>query len=307
MYFKKDLAPENPFAEFERKKTVYQSFFAEGTKQGHQMYLASRAASYQGGLVFANACLYRGSSFIANPCTVKTDAVYDRSADPAFPPENLSKKVLNCARFKKLCDSKNLMYQLLEEYMPKTFPIKDKKDFHNALNFFPSNALAVLKPSKGLGGKGIVIGTPSQLKTVPLKEGGEYSLQEFIDTSRGISGIAEGRHDLRVAIVEGKIVFSHVRTPKQGSYLANVSQGGSLQEVLLENIPSQIIEMTKKVQSIIDPAFHYPVYSIDFGIMKDRPYVFEINDRIGFPSEDMQNAPRFITALLQSLLLRARA
>ncbi len=307
MYFKKDRSPRDPFAEFSRKEKIYHLFFSEGTRQGHKMYLASGAASYQGNMTFSNAYLYNGRSFNTESCVIEADAIYDRSAGLNFPPENISKKTLNCAQFKKLCDNKNLMYQLLGKYMPKTFPIKNKEDLHQALHFFPPGDLVVLKPSNGLGGKGIIIDTPLKLREALIKEGGEYSLQQFIDTSRGIPGITHERHDLRIAIVEGEIVFSHVRIPPRGNYLANVAQGGSLREVLLENIPPCVIETTRQIQSLIDSNFHYPVYSIDFGIMGDRPYIFEINDRIGFPAENMHNAPRFIEALLQSLLLRANA
>jgi hypothetical protein len=47
--------------------------------------------------------------------------------------------------------------------------------------------------------------------------------------------------------------------------------------------------------------FNYPLYSIDFGFEKGRPYVFELNDTIGLPSEKMPSHKIFIEKLLLSL------
>jgi len=154
-------------------------------------------------------------------------------------------------------------------------------------------------------GKGIVIDSPEKLSTITLEEGVEYCLQEFIDTSKGIPGIVRGYHDLRIIIVDGEIVLCHVRTPKEGSLLANVAQGGSIREVPLEIIPSNILRRVADTQAHIDQRFDFPLYSIDFGIQNAIPFVFELNDQIGFPSEEMRHE-LFITNLIHSLRKRAQ-
>ncbi len=151
-------------------------------------------------------------------------------------------------------------------------------------------------------GKGIIIDFPTNLKQTELNPKMEYVLQEFVDTAKGIPNIVMGHHDLRIIIVNGKMTLAHVRTPKEGSLLANVAQGGSLQEIRLENIPHFIKNTAQKIQSLVDTTFNFPLYSIDFGIQnQNTPFVFELNDQIGFPQENMSQYPAFIDGLLDGL------
>lgn len=106
---------------------------------------------------------------------------------------------------------------------------------------------------------------------------------------------------MRIAIAEGKIVLAHVRTPRQGSFLANVAQGGTIKEVPLSKIPKKILQVVRAVQNKIDQKFNYPLYSIDFGISKNKVFIFEINDQIGFPTGEMKNAEKFVDQILKSL------
>lgn len=306
MYFKKERSIQDPFREFEAKKNTYYSLFQKGTSMGIKMYLASGEKNYLGNMRFKNPFFYNGDSFV--PCTsnIYADSVFDRSSGLSFPSPDISYKTLNGIEFKRVCESKNLMYELLGNYMPKSVPVKGKGDLLKKLSLFDSCFLVVLKPSNGLGGENIIIDHPDVIKKAVIKEESEYTLQEFVDTSLGISGITNNRHDLRVVIVGGNMIFSTLRTPRKGSYLANVSQGGLIREIPLEIIPSTILEVVKKIQAIIDQRFNYPIYSIDFGIVDKKPYVFELNDRIGFPTDDMPSAPYFIDSLLQSLIKLAK-
>jgi glutathione synthase/RimK-type ligase-like ATP-grasp enzyme len=150
-------------------------------------------------------------------------------------------------------------------------------------------------------GKGIIIDVANNMKKTKLKDDQKYILQKFIDTSAGIEGIVDGLHDLRVVIVEGEIVWCHVRRPKAGTYLANVALGGSIEEVEINRIPSYIIDAVHKIQSMIDNKYNMPLYSIDFGISSKTPYVFELNDQIGFPKVSMKNKDLFISNIIKSL------
>jgi glutathione synthase/RimK-type ligase-like ATP-grasp enzyme len=155
-------------------------------------------------------------------------------------------------------------------------------------------------------GQGIIIDYPENIAQADIQDDQEYILQEFVDTSGGIPGVIAGHHDLRVVIASGEIVLSHVRTPKEGSLLANVAQGGSIKEVAVKDIPESIITVVKKIQALIDKRFDYPLYSIDLGIQhKETAFVFELNDQIGFPSEDMSAKKEFLDKILDSLEHRA--
>lgn len=308
MYFHKRKLGKDPFSTFGMKRSVYHDFFKRGIERGFDMYIASGKENYAESLIFCNAYRYTGEFFEPAAEALKADAVFDRSGGMFFPPENIGYKVLNDINFKRLCNNKNETQKIIGEFMPRSVKIENRPTLITQLKSFSPSVLAVLKPAKGMCGRGIVIDYPEKLAEEKIEDGREYILQEFVDTSVGIPGIITGHHDLRVVIVNGEIVLSHVRAPKEGSLLANVAQGGSIQEVLIENIPSFVIDTVKKVQSCIDEKFDYPLYSIDLGIQKESGvFVFELNDQIGFPSKQMKATGKFLDKALDSLEKRALA
>jgi glutathione synthase/RimK-type ligase-like ATP-grasp enzyme len=304
MYFHKRPMSADPFTTFGKKRAVYHDFFRRGTALGFDMFIASGKEHYRHPLTFENAYRYDMGHFVEYG-PIEADAVYDRSGGMTFPPETIGMKTLNSIAFKRLCNDKNAMERVLGKFMPKNFPVMDQESLSAGIRSLGACPLAVLKPAKGMQGKGIVIDSPTNLSTITLEEGVGYCLQEFIDTSKGIPGIVSGYHDLRIIIVDGEIVLCHVRTPKEGSLLANVAQGGSIREVPLEIIPAVILRRVADIQARIDKQFDFPIYSIDFGIQNAVPFVFELNDQIGFPSEEMHHEP-FLTNLIQSLWKRAQ-
>ncbi len=304
MYFHRRPLGNDPFSTFTNKRTVYHQFFKQGVSAGFQMFIASGKENYEEPSTFKDAYEYVDGSFTPYG-TISADAVFDRSGGLSFPRENNDINVLNTIAFKRLCNDKNAMYALLSDYMPKNYTVRDATELEAATKTFDDRETVVLKPAKGMQGKGIIIGPATELRATALEPGQEYSLQEFVDTSMGIPGVVKTRHDLRVIIVDGEIVLCHVRIPKEGSLLANVAQGGSIREVPISDIPAFIIERVFMIQRRIDVLFDFPLYSIDFGIQDGKtPYVFELNDQIGFPSEEM-DSELFIERILRSLGKRA--
>lgn len=301
MYFKKERFGQDPFLKFGKKRSVYRYFFQKGREMGFDMYLASGPDSYLSNLNFKNPAFFNGEIFSVHNKIIKADAIYDRSGGVSFPPPKIDLKVLNCSKFKILCNDKNLMYQYFSQFMPRSFAIETPADLKSFLKKFDSDSLVVLKPAKGLGGKNIIIDKVADLNKVILEKEKTYVLQEFIDTSYGIKGLTEETHDLRVVIANGKIVLSHLRTPKKGSLLANVAQGGAIREIPIKKIPLSVLKTVLKMQKLIDKKFNFPVYSIDFGVTRKGPLIFELNDQIGFPSEKMKNAKNFVKATIHSL------
>ncbi|OGI22092.1 MAG: hypothetical protein A2808_03650 [Candidatus Moranbacteria bacterium RIFCSPHIGHO2_01_FULL_55_24] len=306
MYFHRRPLSSDPFQKLGIKRSVYHSFFKKGTGLGFDMYVANGKENYEPPLTFKDAYLYTGNFFELQKGIIEADAVFDRSGGISFPPVEIGQKTLNSSEFKHLCHDKNLMGIRLGRFMPRSFVIKNQEELLSQLKSLEGAPLAVLKPAKGMQGKGILIDKPENLAHVVLEEKSEYVLQEFVDTSQGIPGITEGYHDLRIVVVNGKITLAHVRTPKEGSLLANVALGGSIEEVPLEKIPSFILSCVQEIQAVIDEEFDFPLYSIDFGIQAgSQPFVFELNDQIGFPSEKMNSSELFIENTLEALAKRA--
>ena len=306
MYFRKRPLSRDPFETFGTKRSVYYQFFKQGVDLGFDMFVANGEENYEHPLQFKNTFIYEYDHFEPYPEKIDADAIFDRSGGISFPPEKIGNKVLNCIEFKRLCNDKNAMKEFLGDYMPKSNCIRTQEDLLFRLEDYKEIPRVVLKPARGMQGKDIIIDSPKNIARIKLRAATEYTLQEFIDTSSGIPGITSTYHYLRVVTVNGEIVLSHVRTPKHGSLLANVAQGGSIQEVLIKDIPDFIRDATRKIQSLIDEKYDFPLYSIDFGIQnKTTPFVFELNDQIGFPSEAMIGSYFFIRQILKSLKKRA--
>jgi len=127
-----------------------------------------------------------------------------------------------------------------------------------------------------------------------------------VDTSSGISGLVDGLHDLRVAIINGRGVWCHVRTPPPGSFEANVAQGGAIKEVSWERLPGSVKKIVSQIADKFYKEYDNPFYSIDFGMGKDGPLIFELNDQIGFPTWEMKARDRFLNELVESFALKLK-
>ncbi len=305
-YGKERIFSNNPFENKGIKKTVYFYFFEHGTALGYDMYLVCGIKNYLGKLIFSNALFFDKNKFKPTSGKIKADAIIDRSGTKKFPPDNIQDKVLDNNAFKKLCWNKTLMYDYLKEYCPTSYIVKNYRELNATLQELDEKKLIVLKPARGLKGKDIIIDYPEKIASLKnLNFDADWILQEFVDTSSGIPGLVNGIHDLRVAIVNGKIAFSHIRQPKTGSKISNVANGGSIREVEIKNIPEKILATSKKLKRKIDHDFDNPLYSIDFGMQNGTSFVFEINDTIGFPSENMKKYKSFINEVLRALAIRA--
>ncbi|OGI25061.1 MAG: hypothetical protein A3J76_02400 [Candidatus Moranbacteria bacterium RBG_13_45_13] len=309
MFYGKEKAfKKDPFEDKGLKKSVYYYFFQKGSRLGFDMYLVMGREKYMGGLKFRKPLFFNPAkeNFEVLDQIVEVDAVLDRSGGTRFPPLGISEKVLDNRKFKLICWNKILMYKYLRGFSPPSYGLKSFKGMRKNLRFFRETELVVLKPASGLKGKDVHIDYPSkilQLRDIDFGKG--WVLQKFVDTSGGINGLVRGRHDLRIAIVNGKMVFSHIRQPRSSCRVANVAQGGSIKEIAIRKIPKQILKKTKGLQQKIDADFDRPLYSIDFGIQNKEPFVFEINDSIGFPSEKMTCYKKFINNVLEALSIRA--
>jgi glutathione synthase/RimK-type ligase-like ATP-grasp enzyme len=121
-----------------------------------------------------------------------------------------------------------------------------------------------------------------------------------VETSGGLPPITSGRHDVRVVVINKKVVWAHVRVPPKGSYKANAAGGGVLREIDYEKeVPDSIKKIVEAVSADFYEKYDNPIYSLDFGMDKSgKPFIFEINDQIGFPRPGMKNGDIFLKELV---------
>ena len=304
--FSKDLQGQDPLGHIVTKIRVYLRLLDLMQKEGWEAYVLTRK-TYKGGGIFDGGWQYRDGNFSLTKERIKIDLVYDRTGGIFFPPENDSLEVVNKRQFKILCWDKWATYKEIGGYMPATFLIESENDIPAILPKIKTEKV-VLKPYNGLKGVGVFIGRKSDALGFHFPEKYErYIAQEFVDTTSGIPGITSGMHDLRVAVINGKAVWCHVRVPKKGTFTANAAQGGTLTEVDYEKVPSAIKNIVSEVSKKFTERYDNPIYSLDFGINSDgNPLIFEINDQIGFPKWEMKNRDKFLNALVDNFKSRLK-
>ncbi len=231
--------------------------------------------------IFANPRWYNNKKFLIywDLLSNKTgknapvDLIFDRcvslnSGHYAFM-EKLRKRIvkqmpiINNPFVESACNDKFMTYKLFGNHSPKTF-------FSVRQISKIKSEQVVIKPRFGSGGRGIKIVNKNSVRRLSK----DYMLQEFIDTSYGIKGEFRGVHDLRLVILDGKIIDFYVRSPKQG-LLSNISLGGRLFRI--KRCPAKVGHIARIIDKRLinyKPRF----YSIDFLIDKAQvPWVVELN------------------------------
>lgn len=294
--FSRDFEGTSPLGHIGIKLPVYLKLLDLCQKEGWDTYVLTRQ-TYKGDGIFDGVWKYENQKFSKLDTEIKIDIVYDRTGGVKFPIKGDNLVVVNNLDFKILAWDKFKTYDVIGEFMPKTVWLKDIKKIKT--NWI------VAKPFNGLEGKGIYIGPREKLTKKDLMPGKKYVVQEYVDTSGGIIGIATGMHDLRVVVVNGKVVWCHVRVPKAGMFLANRAQGGTLTEIDYEKVPESIKKVVETISKKFYVEYDNPVFSLDFGMEKaTTPKIFEINDQIGFPRWEMKNRDTFLKALVENFKLK---
>lgn len=246
---------------------------------GAECYLVRAQETYLGGNRFSGGWKFESGAFLRINGLIEVDVIFnkgilevDEKANMVVPPE-----------MDVLCTNKERTYELFEEFCPKTVEVQNEKDLVSAIEGIPSN-IVVAKPLDAYGGEGVMIGPKEEI--LQKVRHFPYLIQEFIDTSMGIPGITESRHDFRIIIIDGEVVSTLLRVPKSGSLISNVAQGGSASVVPLEKIPPKVWELVKRVD-VEFSRFPHRIYSIDMGLHQGRDWkIIELNCQPGLAIED---------------------
>jgi len=306
MCFSRPLQGNDPLGHIGKKLPAYLRLLELCQEKDWEVFVLTRK-TYEGGGIFNGAWQFDRHKFSRVKEPVKIDLVYDRTGGVKFPPEEPSGPiVVNRRDFKLLCWDKWLAYRKTSRFMPKTIWVGERQNLASVLPKIKTNWV-VLKPYNGLKGIGIFIGPKEKALSFEFPEKHpRYIAQEFIDTSGGIPGIVEGLHDLRVAVTNGEAVWSHVRTPPSGSFQANVAQGGKIKEIACTKLPAVVKQITDQIASRFYKAYDNPSYTLDFGMTKEGPLIFEFNDQMGFPTWEMKARERFLQELVRNFALKLK-
>lgn len=284
LFGKSDWKKSKPFSNKDYQYS-YEYFYTLCKENDIQMYRASYEWYDYKKNVFSYAWIYEGAG--ANwkkVYDIKPDLVYDKTKArlETYHLKELMGKYypfINNQIFTQIIDNKLTTSLLFPEWSKKSWLIDTKAEFKKVLANLKTSRV-VVKPLSESGGKGVIVGLKEDLlkKNLKLKN---CLVQEFIDSSAGVPGVSSREHDLRLVCVNDKIIYSYIREPKKGSYLANLAQGGSLTIVPKEKIPSSIKPILKYANEIFE-TFEPRVYSIDFMFDENkRPWIVELNSMPG--------------------------
>ena len=216
------------------------------------------------------------------------DLVYSRFARSMFKKNKIHKRaidfklkmadevsIINHPAIDEFCWDKKIVPEILPKHTPKTYLVNTLHGLKLILPNLKTKKI-VIKPRYGTLGKDVIITDKDNLPKTIKKN---TIIQEFIDTSKGIDGVTNGMHDMRVFMANGHVDHAFVRIPKKGLLTANVALGGKKVFIDKKEIPKRAIRVAKKVDKLFKD-FYPRVYSVDFLFnKKGKPYIVECNSQ----------------------------
>lgn len=278
-------------------KTEYHAFFAK-CNDYFDFRISSNKDSYVGTGVFTNVFKYKNWKIIPAESKFRPDVVYQYTNIAGDDFDN-AVPIIDSIEFKNWCPDKWNQYELLHDLMPKSFLIKTKNDLKKYLKEIKT-AKAVIKPRKGQKGENIIIFDKVSFPEINeniLSEKG-YILQEFHDTNIVIPGVVSGLHDIKLITV-GNDIFANLRVPEVGKEFCTYDSPYT--EIAIKKLPKESLELHKKVKDRIDALFPDQLYTVDIGITKSGPIVFEINSHTAFPYTHFEYADKFFSAIIRHI------
>ena len=206
---------------------------------------------------------------------------------------------INNQLFTRLIDDKFTTSLIFEKWSKKNWLIKNKEELKKILPKIKTSKI-VIKPLMESGGNGVQILTKKEAtKKANVQE--IKLVQEFINSSKGVPGVSTSMHDLRVVMINEKIIYAYIREPQKGSYLANLAQGGSLKIVPNENLPKTILPIVDFANTAF-ASFRPRIFCIDFMFDENKkPWIVELNSMPGlfFTPEEKTSMLKMYTELLR--------
>lgn len=269
-------------------REAYTRFSVVALEEGVDLYRASTDWYDESLGAFRQAWHWDGNEWVMTDSIVP-DVIYDKAAlGPKTDAvrEALAKHfpMINAPEFSRHAGSKLEVSRAFRDWVKPYYLVRSTEELLAALTEIPGE-MAVLKPEHGNSGEGVLIGKKSELAESTVFPA---LLQEFVDSSTGIPGVMQGLHDLRLIYCNEAFIYAYYRTPKTGSYLANVAQGGTQTMIAEEDIPDSVWPIVQAVQAYY-ARFSTKIYTIDLIFdPTGRPWIVELNTMPGLYPDDSE-------------------
>ncbi len=160
--------------------------------------------------------------------------------------------------------------QILNHYgipIPKTVVVRRKDDLAQAVKLLGGFPVIVKQPTGSFGTGVTIVESMRALKSMLLWDKPMYLLQQYVKHSKG--------KDIRIFVVNGKVVGTMMRAAKRGEFRSNIELGGKGKPVKITEEESSIA--LRSVQAL---DLNYG--GVDLMRGKKGPLVLEVNSNPGF-------------------------
>ena len=78
----------------------------------------------------------------------------------------------------------------------------------------------------------------------------------------GIPRVVSGIHDMRIMITNNRIIFCYIRKPSNpNEFRANFAVGGTMEEVIVSNIPTEIVSFVNPIMKEAYEKYKNPLFA----------------------------------------------
>lgn len=245
----------------------FMDFFKDFENNPVNIYICRWDKSYIWNGEFNMGFKLKNNNFILENKIIISDFIFNRST-------LYIEKWFNNNWLIEFCKSKKFIIKALPKYSTKTYFIKNKSELQKKIWNFSKNWIKVIKPLNWSRWENIII-TKSAKK---IKEYQNFPclLQKFINTSIWIPNIYKWVHDLRIIILNWKIVHAMYRTPWKEKYISNTSKWWVFNNLKIKYLKKEVIEVCLKVDNLLKK-YKSRYYAIDIWYTKKWINIFELN------------------------------
>lgn len=250
---------------------AYQDLMLALKARGVEVYLVTDNDSYLGDGRFASGYTISGKTSLDNLTKVnniQVSVVFNR-AD--FMGEDVT--TVSAPYVHKIGTDKIEMYKHFARFQPKSVICETKIDVEDAFRQMASELIVVKEPVS-YGGHHVYIG-PKEEMLLKLPDRYPLLVQEFMDTSAGIPGYGGGVHDMRLSMCGGELIGCYIRQATTGSLHSNVSQGGKMLFMDINEVPEGALAIAKEIDTLFKD--HPRYYSVDVMLTAEGWKLLEIN------------------------------
>ena len=275
---------------------AYQDLMLALSERGVDSYIVSDMSTYMGNGTFSEAYAIdtkRGLDDLIKHENITVDMVFDRG-------NFLGRDVLtiNDPYVFEIGASKIKMFENFAEFQPFSIVCNDFESVKQAFEKIEGKNI-VVKEEEGYGGKAVYIGEKSDVIT-RLPTNYPLLVQEFLDTSMGVPGFATGVHDIRLSLCGGELVGCYIRQAEDGKLHSNVSQGGTMIFMDINDAPKEAVDAAYKIDELFTAYPRY--YSADFVNTAKGWKLLEINPQLALlPVTDGVEPQKTLTKLADYL------